>query len=179
MIFYTLEHLFVHFIWPYVVFFVWMCLLSILLGYIAYKTRSNIPTNPFSSILKRLIKPALFIFLVPILLLIVSYFLFPQTENFLWNIYWRIDNYCRNIGDWGYHHELIVMLLFSLLFSLILLAALLQKSDTRFTKTNVFVYLVISIPLLLGVLYIISALNFSFITIIILVGLPGALISFL
>lgn len=179
MILYTLEHLFVYFIWPYVVFLVTVCLLSILLGYITYKTKSNTLTKPFSSILKKAIKPAIAIFIVPIILLIVSYFLLPQADDYLWNNYWRIDNYFRNIENWFYHHELIVMLLFSLLISLLLLAAYLQQLDTRLTRKRLFVYLVISIPLQLGVLYIITASHFSLITIIILIGLPGALFMFL
>ena len=98
----------------------------------------------------------------------------------MWNLYWKIDDMQRTLGieRWLMDHEFYFLLGLSILASFIFLAAYLQQTNTTKLSIKEFVcYLFVSIPLICGFFYLIGHFN-PFIIIIIL-ALPGALISFI
>ena len=143
--------------------------------------RSNEYSTPFKSKAKKMFKVFLVIYLVPAIIALLFLFIYPQkTQTFMWNLYWKIDDMQRTLGieRWLMDHEFYFLLGLSILASFIFLAAYLQQTNTTKLSIKEFVcYLFVSIPLICGFFYLIGHFN-PFIIIIIL-GLPGALISFI
>lgn len=166
---------------PYALFLLMVYGLFALFGYIIHKLRSNEVSIPFISKAKKTFKVFLFIYLVPAVIALLFLFMAPKkTNTFLWNLYWKFDGMLRtlDLDGWIMGHEFCLILGLSFLTSLILLAAYLQKTNTSKLSIKVFIcYLFISIPLICGLFYLMG--HFNPILIIIILGLPGALIFFL
>lgn len=181
MTLYTLEYLFVYYIWPYTVFFIVVCLLLILLSYIIYKVSTNNPKTRYKSILKKCTKLVLCIYFIPIIILLLFDFLLPkQTDIVAQNIYQNCDHICDYVFSWLFKHQTVAFLLYVLFISLIIYARTLQKNTEILNKKKLFVYFLVAILIsLLLTGFIILMQSFDLLTIIVLIGLPGALISFL
>ena len=175
------EIIFHYFFWPYTAFLLMVCGLCILFGYIIHKIKSNDDSVPFfKSKGKRLLKIFLAIELIPSAIILVLLFIFPErSQQVMWDVYWKIDHMLRALDIEGcmMHHPLFFALGMSFLMSIILLAYFLQITDAKLSIKTIALYLLISTPLICGLFYLLSSI--SIFTIIIIIGLLGALLSFL
>jgi hypothetical protein len=83
----------------------------------------------------------------------------------------------RNIEPWIMRNGFIMPIILSGLMSLVLLAHLFQQYDFKMSIKAFVIYLLISIPLISGILYLTTQI--SLIAVVILIGLPGALIFYI
>lgn len=178
MFYFTIEFFFIYFFWPYTLFLLLIFGLSILLGYIVHKMTSEKESVTFKSKAKKLFKVFLSIDLIPSAIVLSSLFIFPErTRVILSDLYWIIDHKLRYVETELIHHYYYVLLFLCFISSLILLAAFLQKTNYKPSIKVIFCYLLVSTPLFCGLFYLIS--QFDLMAIIILIGLPGALLLFL
>lgn len=167
-------YIFVCFFWPYAVILLMVYGLCVLFRYIVHKMRDNVDSIPFTSKAKKMFKWFLFIYLVPAVFTLLFLFIYPQkTQDFMWDLYWKISDLQKTIEIEGW----VLMVGSSFLMSLVFLAYYLQHHDTELSIKALLYYLLVSIPILCGFLYLSCHVNLF--VLIIILGLPGALISFL
>lgn len=176
---YVLEYFFTYYVWPLTVFFLFVFGLCTLIGYIVFKLRNAKNNVLFKSIVKKWSKYALFLYLgiVIISVLFITFANPNHSLRFLDYIYWQVDSAMRNIEPWIMRNGFIMLIILSGLMSLVLLAHLFQQYDFKMSIKAFVIYLLISIPLISGILYLTTQI--SLIAVVILIGLPGALIFYI
>ena len=176
---YIVKYFFSYFCWPLTVFCLYVFGLCTLIGYIVFKLRNEKDTVSFKSIFKKWSKISLIIYFgIIIFNLLFILFANPNdSSQFLDQIYWQVDSAMRNIEPWIMRNSLFMLFIISVLTSLICLACFFQKNDAKMSFRTFAIYLLISVPVISGILYLTTQL--SLIAVIILIGVPGALISYI
>ena len=176
---YVLEYFVSYFVWPLTVFCLLILGISTLISYIVYKLQNDKNKNSFKRLFKKWSKFASFIYLGIIIFNVLFILLASPNDSyhFLDHIYWQVDSLMRNVESWIMHNSTFMTFIMGGLMSLFFLAFLFQKYDVKMGIKAFVIYLIVSIPLISGLLYLTTQI--SLITIIILIGLPGALISYL
>ena len=167
---------FIYCYWPYTLLLLMVYGLYVLLGYIVHKMRSNVDSTPFKSKAKKMFKVFLVIYLVPAIIALLFLLIYPQkTQTFMRELYWKIDDMQGTIEGWIMNHMFYSTVGASSLMSLIFLAFFLQQANTKPSIKTLVYFLLVSIPVISGILYLSCHVNI--IVAIIIIGLPGALIS--
>lgn len=178
---YIYERLFIDLVLPFTVFAAWLSLLCSIVAYIVHKMAKNDPKISFKTKLKNCYKWGLSIYLILIVIVLLLVPIFPQEIFHYENItYSHLNRFIHslNIDNCILHHKHIWGMSLSFISSLILLAYGFQhKIIERLGKLQLVLYLVISTPLIYGLILLVN--NFSILTVIVIIGLPGALLSFL
>ncbi len=178
---YIYERLFINLVLPFTVFVAWLSLLCSIVAYIVHKMAKNEPKISFKTKLKNCYKWGLLIYLIPIVIVLLLVPIFPQEIFHYESITYSHLNeliHSLDINNFILDHMHIMGMSLSFILSLMLLAYGFQhKIIERLGKLQLVLYLVISTPLIYGLILLVN--NFSILTVIIIIGLPGALLSFL
>ena len=176
---YVVKFLFSYFVWPLTVICLFVFGLCTLIGYIVFKLQKRRNNVSFKSIIKKWSKYTLFLYF-GIIIINVLFILISRPDDsyhILDLIYWQVDSVMRNIEPWIMSNGFFMLIIMSGLMSLILLAYFFQQHDFKMSIKAFVIYLLISIPLISGILYLTTQI--SLIAVIILIGIPGALISYI
>ena len=175
----VVKFFFTDFVWPITAICLLVFGLCTLFGYIVFKLQSEKNTTSFKSRIKKWVKYALSIYL-GILILNILFILLTSPDyssQILGHIYWQVDSVMRNIEPWIMNNGFLMLIILSSLTSLILLVWIFQQFDFKMSIKAFVIYLLISIPIISGILYLTTQI--SLLTIIIIIGIPGALISYI
>ena len=175
---YIYELLFVDFVWPFTVLVIWLCILCGPVAYIAHKMNYKSKIS-FNVKLKTWSKRVITVYLTPIVIVSLLVPIFPQEIYYYEHaIYSKLNDMIHsiNIDSLIIHHMHIFGLLCGFFLSLVLLAYGFQnKMIKRLSKKQLLLYFVVLTPILY--LFLFLSTKVSLLTLIVIIGLPGALLA--